>query len=227
MLPLLFLASAALSLVYFMTESIYNKALPIWALSLMAWKGGDDFSFRIAIGLLFSSVGDLLLALDDSHPGKYFIFGLLSFLVAHLLYTSAFSSKISYKYAGIVLVPVVIYYITIMSVLVPTTEKDMVIPVLVYGVAISTMIYLAILRFLSHETCGKASRLCALIGSIMFVASDSILAINKFAFPIPDAHFYVMITYYVGQTYIAASTHKNARKVSRMCEPAHDGEFAC
>jgi alkenylglycerophosphocholine/alkenylglycerophosphoethanolamine hydrolase len=207
MLPFIFLASAALSTAYFVAPSIFAKPLPIWALSLTAWKGGDDFSQHIAIGLLFSSAGDMLLELDHDYPGKYFIFGLLSFLVAHLLYIKAFwSSKLSYKLAGVVLVPVLVYYVSIMYVLVPSMEKDMVGPVLIYGVAISSMIYFAILRFLSYRTCGKFSRLCSLIGSVMFVASDSILAVNKFAFPIPDAHFYVMVTYYVGQTFIAAST---------------------
>eukprot|EP00388_Colpodella_angusta_P029289 GDKK01016151.1.p1 GENE.GDKK01016151.1~~GDKK01016151.1.p1 ORF type:complete len:152 (-),score=9.64 GDKK01016151.1:114-569(-) len=146
------------------------------------------------------------------HPGKYFIFGLLSFLVAHLLYIKAFlSSDLSFKHANVVLVPVVAYYAGIMYILLPTIEQGMVAPVLVYGLAISAMLYFSVLRFLSNKTCGKSSRMCSLIGSVMFVVSDSILAVNKFAVPLPDAHFYIMVTYYVGQTYLAAATYRNHR----------------
>lgn len=216
MLPVIFLASAALSTAYFVTPGIFSKALPIWALSLISWKNEDIFSQQVAIGLLFSSAGDMLLELDHSHPGKYFIFGLLSFLAAHLLYIKAFlSSDLSFKHSKIVLLPVLAYYIGIMYVLLPNMQQDMVIPVLVYGVAISGMLYLSLLRFLSNKTCGKSSRMCSLIGSVMFVVSDSILAVNKFAVPLPDAHFYIMITYYIGQTYLAAATFRNHRHVSK------------
>ena len=211
MLPALFLASAALSVSYFISPGIFQKALPIWALSATSWKGrADIFSSYVSVGLLFSSAGDMLLELDHDYPGKYFIFGLVSFLVAHLLYINAFrTSTLSYKYANLVFVVVLAYYVGIMRVLLPSMEEGMVVPVLLYGLAISAMLFFSILRFLSSRTCTKSSRLCSLIGSVMFVASDSILAINKFAFPVPDAHFYVMVTYYVGQTYIAASTFRN------------------
>lgn len=217
MLPALFLASAALSVSYFLSPGIFQKALPIWALSATSWKGSSDvFSSLISVGLLFSSAGDMLLELDHDYPGKYFLFGLVAFLVAHLLYIKAFvTSDLSYKYASLVLTFVSAYYVGIMRVLLPNMDQAMVVPVLLYGLAISAMLFFSILRFFSRSTCTRSSRLCSLIGSVMFVASDSILAINKFAFPVPDAHFYVMITYYVGQTYIAASTHRNHKIQSK------------
>jgi len=38
-----------------------------------------------------------------------------------------------------------------------------------------------------------------LYGAIAFIASDSILAINKFMVAVPAADYLVMITYYVAQ----------------------------
>jgi uncharacterized membrane protein YhhN len=213
-----FLASGALSLAYFVSPSLYTKPLAIWALSAIAYTAKSKYGFSIATGLLFSSAGDILLRLDDTtHPDQgLFIFGLLAFLVAHLLYIRAFiQSHLDYKHATALMVPVAAFYFTINTILLPNMESGLVIPVLIYGLAISTMALLAILRFLSDSTCGTLSRYCSLIGSLVFVISDSILAINKFARPIPDAHFFVMITYYFGQTYLAASaiSPRRAKKV--------------
>lgn len=214
MLPYFFVISTLLSAAYFVTPSVFVKPLSIWSLSILSLLSGkDNYSHYIAVGLLLSSAGDVLLELDNHHPdGSYFIPGLVAFLAAHLCYIRAFySSKLSFKYAPYVLILVVVYYIGIMNVLIPSMEAELVAPVLVYGVAISTMIFLAFLRFLSPKTCNDTSKLCSLIGSLVFVVSDSILALNKFAFVIPHGHYYVMLTYYFGQTFIAASTHKNAK----------------
>lgn len=175
--------------------------------------GKDSYSQYVALGLLLSSAGDILLELDNHQPdGRYFIPGLVAFLVAHLSYIRAFyASDLSFKYASVVLIIVVAYYCGIMYVLIPNMEAELVVPVMVYGVAISSMIFLAILRYFSTKTCSEISKLCSLLGSIVFVVSDSILALNKFAFVVPHGHYYVMITYYFGQTFIAASTYKNAK----------------
>lgn len=209
-----FLVGALLSLVYFMNSSVYTKPWPIWCLCGISVFSGSTYGKKIGAGLFFSSIGDILLELDNAGPEVgLFIPGLLSFLVAHIIYIWAFlGSKLDYKHASAIAVPVAAYYFTINTVLIPKMQTEMIVPVLVYGIAISGMALLAILRSFSDRTCGRTSRYCSLIGSLVFVVSDSILAVNKFAFPIQDAHFYVMVTYYFGQTYLAASTLNHAAK---------------
>jgi len=212
--PIVFLVGSLLSLGYFNDPTVYTKPIPIWVLSFIAFSNGNKYGKWIGTGLLFSSIGDICLELDKTtYPGKgLFIGGLLAFLVAHLLYIVSFlKSKLDYKHATALLVPLGAYYFTIMSVLIPRMEPALVVPVLVYGIAICGMALFAILRSFSNKTCGLKSRYCSLIGSLVFVLSDSILAVNKFAFPIQDAHFYVMVTYYFGQTYLAASTVQAGR----------------
>ena len=42
-----------------------------------------------------------------------------------------------------------------------------------------------------------------MVGALSFIVSDSILAVNKFVVPIPLAKPLVMVTYYLGQHFIA------------------------
>lgn len=204
----IFLASAILSLAYFIIPSVYSKPLPIWSLALLAYTTRNAYSSAICSGLIFSSLGDIVLQLDHVYPNAgLFIIGLAAFLIAHILYIRAFSTcELSFKHTPIVLIPVTAYSMAIMTVLLPRIETGLIIPVLLYGFAISIMLFLSLIRFLSKKSGSLKSRTCALIGSLVFVLSDSILAINKFAAPVPNAHFFIMLTYYFGQTYIAAST---------------------
>lgn len=82
----------------------------------------------------------------------------------------------------------------------------MVLPVAGYGLAILLMIGTAATRAFSyHLGISNKSKLYAVVGAALFVASDTIIALDKFADTIPDAKFYVMVTYYLGQALIAAS----------------------
>jgi len=55
-----------------------------------------------------------------------------------------------------------------------------------------------------YSTNGSAcSRKCGMVGALSFIVSDSILAVNKFVVPIPLAKPLVMVTYYLGQHFIA------------------------
>jgi alkenylglycerophosphocholine/alkenylglycerophosphoethanolamine hydrolase len=207
-----FLVGGLLSLAYFVIPSVYVKPWPIWCLSIVAFTSGSRYGRWIGIGLLCSSVGDVLLELDNLNPtAGLFIPGLLAFLAAHVVYIVAFyQSHLDYKHVSAIAVPVAAFYLSINAVLLRKMERGLILPVLIYGLAISTMALLGTLRSFSDKSCGRVSRYCCLIGSLVFVLSDSILAINKFAFPIQDAHFYIMVTYYFAQTYLAASTVKSS-----------------
>lgn len=225
------ITSSVLSLLYFIRPNYVTKPLSIIALSgLISWNhsrraGGvkgvvgtlstaSSYDSYITIGLMLSSCGDVMLELDDNNK-DYFIAGLVAFLLAHLSYICAFTSE-AVQYTSMlafIFIIIGIYYAAMMSVLLPSVESDLVLPIIVYGLVISTMLLYGAARYTStSHTYTHESTLSSLIGSIIFLLSDTILALDKFAFRITSAKTIIMLTYYIGQTFIAISTCKNYLK---------------
>jgi len=73
---------------------------------------------------------------------------------------------------------------------------DLLLPVILYVVAI---LFMAISAAMRKESVSKLSYNLVLIGSLLFILSDSLLALNKFNSPIPIAHVSVMFTYAFAQ----------------------------
>jgi len=150
--------------------------------------------------LTFSWIGDVILLF--ANKGEiYFILGLVAFLVSHVFYIVLFSkqaisktikNKISFG-AGIGLI--VIYFLMMISTLAPKLGS-LTIPVVIYAVVISTMLFYALKGSFQWNTIPNQS---VLIGAVFFISSDSILAFNKFDQPIPYASFLIMITYLAAQ----------------------------
>ena len=193
-------------ILYFVFKNWFIKAVPIWFFMIATTfkYPTTNHSKAIAIGLFFSSIGDVSLAwVDYYHMEEFFIVGLGAFLIAHLAYIYGTFEPIQKK-AFYSLPVLLIYYYTVMSKLIPNAEPELRIPVLVYGLAICTMGFTAINRMLSDHIDSK-SGLLGFLGALSFVVSDTILAFNKFYSPIPSAHVFVMITYYLAQLLITSS----------------------
>jgi len=105
------------------------------------------------------------------------------------------------------LVAVVVYYAALINLLSPYLF-DMKIPVLVYGVVISFMFMLAMhMLFIKNKTAGQ----WMMAGALLFVMSDSILAINKFYQPFEAAGVLIMLTYGLAQFFIVQGAIKYIR----------------
>ncbi len=146
----------------------------------------------IVTGLIFSAVGDVLLI--DS---RRFVQGLISFLLAHIFFIAAFYS--------IPNVPVAIFYLAYVVFFLSVLWKHLdrlKIPVLVYALALALMSWFALSRF--FELSDQKSFL-AFLGSVLFVASDSLLAYNKFKTSFPYAEILILSTYFTAQWLIALS----------------------
>ena len=147
----------------------------------------------ILAALLFSWVGDVLLMFQD-YDGIFFLLGLSAFLIAHIFYILFFHRiRTDHRINGklLLLLAVALYYFALMAWLSPHLG-EMKLPVWVYGFFISLMLLLAL------HTGGAASvrgGKMMLAGAVLFVVSDSLLAINKFHGAFPYAHFLVIITY--------------------------------
>jgi len=167
---------------------------------LAAVKNIAGFNRNIIVALFFSWVGDILLMLDSGNS-LFFILGLSSFLIAHIFYIFFFHAvrlAEAIKSKGFLLIPVVVYYAVLISILSPGLG-DMKLPVRVYGVVICFMLMLALHMFFIRNK--KAGSLMA-FGAFLFVISDSILAVNKFYTSFSEAGVLVMLTYGIAQLLI-------------------------
>lgn len=192
----------------------YFKPLLLPFLILVTYKS-ELFSTKkwLLFALIFSWIGDVVLMFADKGE-LYFIFGLVGFLIAHILFIVLFikqKSEGSYTknwrfWLGFVIV--LVYLGSMLSLLFPKLG-DLKIPVSVYAFTISVMLVMAIKGYFSWQ---KPMNLLILIGALFFVISDSILAINKFYNPILNANFIIMFTYIVAQYCITAGILKLNQK---------------
>ncbi|RLD40230.1 MAG: hypothetical protein DRI86_15635 [Bacteroidetes bacterium] len=176
------------------------KPIPLFILISLI-KPSTHYRKFIMIGLMFSVVGDILL---ETSP-KLFAFGLVAFLIGHINYIIAFkarSNKLNIVTAIILLAfGSILYYI-----LYPGLGK-LAIPVLFYVLVILTMVW----RSFSQRKF-DAFAIFAFIGSLFFVFSDSLIALNKFYMPIQYSRGVIMITYWTAQSLIFYSAYKSEMK---------------
>jgi uncharacterized membrane protein YhhN len=185
-------------------EEYSFKPLTMVFIILIAVLDGNPLSptyqVLIIVGLLVSLVGDVFLMLPDD---KYFMPGLFSFLVAHILYVVAFTVEMNRTTPIWYIIPFVLYGVIIMRVLWADLDgMRMRIPVLLYLAAILIMAWQAANRWIDGR---QDSALLAMIGAYFFIASDSALAIDRFKVAFRTAPFWVLSTYFVAQWLIALS----------------------
>ena len=152
----------------------------------------------IIAGLIFSLAGDIFLMLPDDR----FIPGLVSFLAAHVFYIVAFTGESGRALSFWTLIPFLIYGSLMMRLLWPHLGK-MRLPVLIYMLVILAMGWTAAGRRLLTEQEGS---LLAFLGAVLFIASDSLLAVDKFKGRFRSAQLLILSTSFTAQWLIALST---------------------
>lgn len=162
----------------------------------------NRYQIMIIIGLIFSMGGDILLML----PFDLFRLGLLSFLVAHIIYIIAFWKLPRRSFTWWYMVLAAIFGIIVFLYLRPYLGS-MQIPVAVYVIVIMTMGWCAGER---NKVLATPSGKLALIGAILFIISDSLHAVNRFVEPFSLARLYILGTYFAAQWYIARSVIQSA-----------------
>lgn len=152
--------------------------------------------------LFFSWVGDIFLLAEDKNP-LFFIFGLASFLTTHIFYIIYFlsirSNQISLlKKQPLLIAAVLTYGIALVWLLFPKLA-DLKIPVMIYAAVICTMLLCSLHIYLKVN---KPANMFFVLGALLFVLSDSLLAINKFYQPFAFAGVCIMLTYCAAQYFI-------------------------
>ena len=161
----------------------------------------ENRSAAVIGAMLFSFAGDVLLLFQ--FRGFYFIAGLCSFLLAHVFYILAYRQhrlqesddalrgvqRIRFAF------PVVLAGTGLIIILYPVLG-DLKFPVVLYATVLILMVLNALFRF--GFTSSK-SFWSVFIGAVLFLISDSVLAINKFLQPVSNGIFIIMLTYILAQ----------------------------
>jgi uncharacterized membrane protein YhhN len=175
--------------------------MPILALYFIYSVGLKNKSnILLFIGLLFSQIGDTLLMYVSNHA-NFFLAGLGAFLITQTLYTTSFycyenENKGFIKQKPYWILPFLAYLGTLLFLLLPNIPSHFAPAIIIYACVISTM---------SIAACNLATKMknehwkTLFCGVLLFLISDSLIAINKFLMPLPYEGLLIMTTYIVGQ----------------------------
>jgi len=170
---------------------------------LLNSKNIDKNIVRFAMfAFLFSLFGDSFLMFTDNGM-LYFIFGLASFFIAQISYIFLFRQTIKIadgepflRKNSLYLNGYIMYGFVIYILLFNHLDIVLKIVVFIYMLALLGMSTMALNRF---KTVSSQSFFFVLYGSILFVISDTLIALDKFLMPIPNDRLFVMSTYMAAQ----------------------------
>jgi uncharacterized membrane protein YhhN len=187
-------------LIDFPTMADFTK--PLLMVGLMIYFNSEVpktvLSKFVNAALFLSLLGDVFLIFSDAQP-IFFLLGLASFLLAHLVYiflnlnlVDTEDRKLKFRWHDLLFG---MYGLVIFQQIKPGLG-DMMIPALLYTIVICIMGITASKRWGKTD---KVSFWWIMIGAFFFIISDSILAINQFGTPFPQAGFLIMLTYIIAQ----------------------------
>lgn len=192
--------SAALSgqtlLVYIFKPAIL---LSLVGWTLICWNGpSSKRKMLFMTGLVFALLGDILLMIRGA---DLFIPGLGSFLIMQVLYIFTFRIDVrsSLKNTGFMqaAIPFLLFAVVLYAILFPKLpDAVMRIAVAIYAISIAFMAWMAWLRkgFVSTKSFAYV-----FLGAVLFMISDSLIALDRFLLPIPFNTIWVMGTYSAAQ----------------------------
>jgi uncharacterized membrane protein YhhN len=179
------------------------KPLTTLLVIAFAWpRGHDTPAVRrwVLIGLAWSLVGDVCLM----WPQQGFLPGLLSFLLAHLAYLWAFTRVARFAAWWPAFAAYGLVAGGILSQLWPGVGAGLRVPVAAYVVCLASMAAQAAVVMWQRGGEPDAGRARVLaLGGALFVASDALLATNKFAGPLAYSGLWILATYWAAQWCIA------------------------
>ncbi len=150
------------------------------------------------LALMCSLAGDVLLMFTEQSP-RFFILGLIAFLLAHVLYILVFLKHRKTPQKVLLFIAILLIYACGLFYLLKDGLGDMLIPVIAYMFVILTM---ATTAFLRKDKVSNQSYKFVLWGAILFMVSDSLLSLNMFYKPFLLANIGIMVTYALAQFFI-------------------------
>ena len=185
---------------------------------LLAWRlrpaVSQTYRRRMLFGLAWCLLGDVLLML----PQNLFVPGLLSFLLAHACLLTAFSSDVRFAVRWPAWLACLVFGAGMVVLLWPGVAPPLRVPVLVYVALLATMAGQAWGRaswFTAQADRRADSARRAAAGALLFMASDSLLAWDRFRSALPWAALYILATYYAALWLLARSVQAGSGGTDR------------
>ena len=160
-----------------------------------------DFTVPVLFAFFFSWVGDILLMLSGKNELLFYA-GVGGFFFAQLFYIYTFtvypkSGNKGFVQKHPILIFIFLAYLAgIYGFLFADLDGIMKPVILVYAISLIAMSVMALNR---RDRIHYRSFIFVFLGSILFVISDSMIAINKFHSELPMAGFSIMVTYISAQ----------------------------
>ncbi|XP_029441054.1 lysoplasmalogenase [Rhinatrema bivittatum] len=177
------------------------KCLPVLSLAffVVAHSHGRlvPYTWKILLALLLSAAGDVCLLWTD-----LFLHGMALFGLAHLLYILAFGLRPLHLHFFL---PLAMLGGAFYAFLLPYLQGPLVYATGAYTALISGLTWRALTRARRTPYGRSWAHISSAVGAIIFMVSDSTLAVDRFCFLLPHAHLIVMVTYYLAQLLIALS----------------------
>lgn len=184
-------------LLFYITKPLTTALITLPVLALLLDSGGAYVAL-IGAGLVLALVGDVALMLPEDH----FVLGIVSFALTHVLYLAAFVLVAGPAVINPISPLFVLYAILMARYIWPGVKRSLRVPVLLYVVLITAMASQAVGGALAVQATALTM---AGVGALLFLASDSLLAINSFRKRFAAAQALILSTYWAAQWLIALS----------------------
>ena len=184
---------------YPVLEAVFKPFLMLTLMGVYVFSSGKKNKWFL-LALAFSFLGDVLL-LDKENM---FLFGIAAFLMTQLIYIGLILKRINettLQQRILAVLPFLIY-ITFLIMLLKDNLGEYLIPVIVYAITIGIFGIVSLLNYLKFKT--RSGQLL-LIGAVLFILSDSMIALNKFYEPRDFYPVAIMVTYVLAQLIIMRS----------------------
>jgi len=179
-----------------------TKPAILTSLIIFFWKNSNHLLSKtrnlMLLALIFSLLGDVLL-MFVFNSANFFISGLIAFLIAHVFYIITFLKSRNKEKSPIPFSVLLLIYGALIFYFLSCGLGEMFIPVVVYMCIILLM---AITAFLRKGSVPNVSYKFVFFGAILFMISDSLLALNKFYLPFSFADTSIIFTYALAQIFI-------------------------
>lgn len=192
------------------TKIVMMVALALWAVLTLApaqaiQKPGAAGYLWFLAGLVFCLVGDIFL---EFPPEKWFKPGLVAFLVGQICYVIGFGNLVPQGplwVAALLALGIAAGFVVVTRKLLAglrqSGQPKLRIPIIVYALCISLMLYSAALSLIDARWDFLPALLVAL-GALSFYVSDVMNAWSRFVGPIADHRLKIMISYHLAQLLI-------------------------
>ncbi|MGG4487985.1 lysoplasmalogenase [Metabacillus idriensis] len=196
-------AASYMAAIYYKKETwIYvlkpGTMLLIIGIACMNLNGAGVFGILVVCGLLFSLAGDVFLML----PADRFLQGLISFFIAHVLYTAAFifewGDAESHSIIWVVLILIAFLFFRLLFK--GVKEKGGTAMIAAVSLYITVITMMTGMSFISGQV-------LIITAALFFYLSDAVLAWDRFRRSLKYRDYMVMSTYFLAQLLFAVSVY--------------------